>query len=167
MSVKFKLLLMLTGMFICIFGIIATFFMVIWSDLTDQGQVFVTHIVTEYANVILLFTLLLLIGPGVILYNILKAYIPPARLLAEETKLILTANPDHRVRSLGASEIRRLGSIINTFADQYQALQADVEEQIRTAHAHLKEEKNRLAALMSELTESVLVCNIEGRILLY
>jgi DNA polymerase-3 subunit epsilon len=31
----------------------------------------------------------------------------------------------------------------------------------------LAEEKNRLAALMSELALSVLVCNVEGRILLY
>jgi DNA polymerase-3 subunit epsilon len=28
-------------------------------------------------------------------------------------------------------------------------------------------EKNRLAALMSELTQSVVVCNLDGRILLY
>ena len=31
----------------------------------------------------------------------------------------------------------------------------------------VEQERNRLAALMSELTQSVLVCNLDGRILLY
>jgi len=154
-------------MFVLIFGIIATSFMVIWADLSRQEQAFIARIFIDYTNVILLFALLLVIVPGVMLYNFFKAYIPPAKLLAEETKLILTANPDHRIKRTGASEIRQLAAIINTFADHYQALQADVEAQISAAKSDVEEERNRLAALMSELTESVLVCNIEGRILLY
>jgi DNA polymerase-3 subunit epsilon len=31
----------------------------------------------------------------------------------------------------------------------------------------VQQEKNRLAALMSELTQSVVVCNLDGRIILY
>ena len=43
----------------------------------------------------------------------------------------------------------------------------DVEARIEGANRALAEEKNRLAALMSELAQSVLVCNIDGQILLY
>ncbi len=38
---------------------------------------------------------------------------------------------------------------------------------MREANAGLEQERNRLAALMSELAQSVVVCNVEGRILLY
>jgi DNA polymerase III subunit epsilon len=34
-------------------------------------------------------------------------------------------------------------------------------------HARIEQERKRLAALMSELAQSVIVCNVEGRILLY
>jgi DNA polymerase-3 subunit epsilon len=42
-----------------------------------------------------------------------------------------------------------------------------MEARIAESNARLEEERNRLAALMSELSEGVLVCNTEGRILLY
>ena len=40
-------------------------------------------------------------------------------------------------------------------------------QQILQASAHVQQERNRLAALMAELTQSVVVCNLDGRILLY
>ncbi|MCX7171586.1 MAG: exonuclease domain-containing protein, partial [Proteobacteria bacterium] len=52
-------------------------------------------------------------------------------------------------------------------AQQRDDLLSNVEAQIHLANASLGEEKNRLAALMSELTQSVVVCNLDGRILLY
>ena len=47
------------------------------------------------------------------------------------------------------------------------ALLTDVEQQIARAKASVEEEKNRLAALMSQLALGVVVCNMDGRILLY
>ena len=38
---------------------------------------------------------------------------------------------------------------------------------MREANERIEQERNRLAALMSELAQSVIMCNIEGRILLY
>ena len=46
-------------------------------------------------------------------------------------------------------------------------LQADVAAQVRQASRGIEQERNRLAALMAELTQSVVVCNLDGRILLY
>ena len=43
----------------------------------------------------------------------------------------------------------------------------DVAAQVREASRSVEEESNRLAALMAELTQSVVVCNLDGRILLY
>ena len=47
------------------------------------------------------------------------------------------------------------------------ACAADVAEQVREASRGVEQERNRLAALMAELTQSVVVCNLDGRILLY
>ncbi len=38
---------------------------------------------------------------------------------------------------------------------------------MREANERIEQERNRLAALMSELAQSVIMCNVEGRILLY
>jgi DNA polymerase-3 subunit epsilon len=63
--------------------------------------------------------------------------------------------------------VRELARAANDLAQQRDALLTDVEEQIRQAKATVEEEKNRLAALMSELAMGVVVCNLDGRILLY
>ncbi len=80
---------------------------------------------------------------------------------------MLSANPAHRAPRIGAAEIRQLAASINGFADAHEALRKDVERRVRDANARLEQEKNRLAALMSELAQSVIVCNVEGRVLLY
>ncbi len=56
---------------------------------------------------------------------------------------------------------------INCLAEANATLKADVERQVREANERIEEERSRLAALMSELAQSVVMCNIEGRILLY
>ena len=94
-------------------------------------------------------------------------YIAPPRRLIEGARIQLSANASHRVEPQGTPENRELGRIANTFAERYEDLKRDVGARIQEANAHLEEERNRLAALMSELTQSVLVCNVEGRILLY
>ena len=50
---------------------------------------------------------------------------------------------------------------------QRTALRADIDAKVREASRDVEQERSRLAALMSELTQSVVVCNLDGRILLY
>ena len=40
-------------------------------------------------------------------------------------------------------------------------------QQVDEASRNVEQERSRLAALMAELTQSVVVCNLDGRILLY
>ena len=80
---------------------------------------------------------------------------------------MLAANPAHRAPLRGAAEIRRLAESFNAFADANEALQRDVDQRVREANERIEQERNRLAALMSELAQSVIMCNVEGRILLY
>ncbi len=71
----------------------------------------------------------------------------------------------HRPR--GSAEIRRLAASLNGFADVRESLLRDVDARVREANERIEQERNRLAALMSELAQSVIMCNVEGRILLY
>ena len=67
----------------------------------------------------------------------------------------------------GTTETRALALAINELAAQRDHLRADMTQQVAQASLSVKQEKNRLAALMAELTQSVVVCNLDGRILLY
>ena len=46
-------------------------------------------------------------------------------------------------------------------------LRGDFAAQVKEASRNVEQERSRLAALMSELTQSVVVCNLDGRVLLY
>ncbi len=90
----------------------------------------------------------------------------PARLL-EQTRVLLAATGPQQLTPEGTTENRALGEAINELAAQRDHLRADMTEQIAQASRSVQQEKNRLAALMAELTQSVVVCNLDGRILLY
>ena len=104
---------------------------------------------------------------GIALHLTFARWVRPLRGIAEQARLIAMSNPKHRLVPAGGSEVRDLAASVNLLAERYQALGEDVEMRIREANALLEEEKNTLAALMSKLTQGVLVCNPDGRILLY
>jgi DNA polymerase III subunit epsilon len=94
-------------------------------------------------------------------------WVSGAARLAEEAGVLL-ANEMHRdLPARGSAETRALAEVINQLARQRSALRADVAAQVREASRGVEQERNRLAALMAELTQSVVVCNLDGRILLY
>lgn len=68
--------------------------------------------------------------------------------------------------SCGAGALA-LAAIGARLARERDALRADIERQVQQAARGIEQERSRLAALMSELTQSVIVCNLDGRILLY
>jgi len=94
-------------------------------------------------------------------------YVHQPSRLAADTTVIATVNPSHRLTEQGPKPLRRLAASVNQLAERYQREQSDVAARIAEASADLEQERNRLAVLMSELSVAVLVCNGEGRILLY
>ena len=90
----------------------------------------------------------------------------PARL-HEQAQVLLTANAAPEIEAQGSQANRGLAAAINALAHQRTQLQQDVARQIAEASRGIEQERSRLSALMAELTQSVLVCNLDGRILLY
>jgi DNA polymerase-3 subunit epsilon len=102
-----------------------------------------------------------------LLRGLFKQYVQGLMAMAETLRLMLGANRNFRVAPEGPPEVQELARAANDLAQQRDALLDDVEARIAQANASVEEEKNRLAALMSELALGVVVCNLDGRILLY
>jgi DNA polymerase-3 subunit epsilon len=94
-------------------------------------------------------------------------WVAAAARLAEEARVLLAADVEREIEPQGSAETRELAGVINRLAKQRGDLRADVAAQVREASRGVEQERNRLAALMAELTQSVVVCNLDGRILLY
>jgi DNA polymerase-3 subunit epsilon len=90
----------------------------------------------------------------------------PARLL-EETQILLAGDVQRELGAQGSPENRGLAQAVNDLVAQRTQLRQDIEARVREASQHIEQEKSRLAALMSELTQSVVVCSLDGRVILY
>ena len=112
-------------------------------------------------------TVLFVVGALYAIHRFVRAFLLDVRALAEAGRLLLGPNPERRVVPHGHPDVADLATVFNTLADRYVELQGERASEIRQARADLEEERNQLAALMSELTEGVLVCNLDGQILLY
>lgn len=104
-------------------------------------------------------TYLLLRGPG--------AYPAAARRHTADVRLLLEANPDHRLAPSGPPELDELAAGVNALADRRAAAEAGVADAVAAARGELEQERDRLAALMADLDVAVLVCSPGGRIQLY
>ena len=90
----------------------------------------------------------------------------PARL-ADATRVLVgdAAAPD--LVPQGSDALRDLTSAINGLARQRRGLQKDMARLVAEASRDVEQQRDQIAALMAELNQSVLVCNLDGRILLY
>ena len=103
----------------------------------------------------------------VLIRRLFNRYVTGMAAMVEELRLMLGSNRSFRITEEGPPELRELVRAINDLATQRDAYIDDVESQVTKAKANVEEEKNRLAALMSELAQAVVVSNLDGRILLY
>jgi DNA polymerase-3 subunit epsilon len=146
---------------------LAAMVLLVAADLSEAEQQLVLPVLRERAASIFVVALVLLAPLALIVTALVRRYASAARKLAEDARIMQTSNPGHRAPRRGSSDLRRLAAGFNAFADAHEALKKDVEKRVRDANARIEQERNRLAALMSELAQSVVVCNVEGRILLY
>jgi DNA polymerase-3 subunit epsilon len=102
-----------------------------------------------------------------LLRALFRHYVRGLHTMSEQLRLMLRANRDFRIPVQGPPEVAQLARAANDLAQQRNDLLSDVEARVVEATAIVEEEKNRLAALMSELTLGVIMCTLDGRILLY
>jgi len=96
-----------------------------------------------------------------------RFYILPLIQMVEETRVMNTVNPAHRLKIDGSREIKELSEQINACGDQVESAKHILEQTVESAKAKTEAEKNILATILAELTQGVLICDTVGRILLY
>jgi DNA polymerase-3 subunit epsilon len=136
-------------------------------QLTSAEFDFVTRLLRAHIGPILVMALILLVVCVWSLESVYRNYIRPVPKITEKVTLINTSNASYRLPREGGADIRRLCERINEAAQRYESLAQHVEQRVQQARADSEQEKNTLAAIVAELTEGVLICNPDGRILLY
>ena len=158
---------LLGGAWLLLMVLFALLLAIAGSTLSPEERALLLPIAQERIGVAAIVAIVIVLPLGIAVPPLFRRYVVAPRQLAEASRIVLSANSAHRVASQGSAENRDLAAVINQFADAYQSLQQDVAQRVREANVRIEEERNRLAALMSELAQSVVVCNVEGRVLLY
>lgn len=99
-------------------------------------------------------------------------WLVPAVQLADGLQLLLAGKSSVLSTPLdagpqAATPLHHLAAAVQSLARRHHDLQAGLQDQVDQASHHVAQERNRLAALMSELSQAVVVCNLDGSILLY
>lgn len=115
--------------------------------------------------------LLLSLGGGMAVHKAWGRWVAPPARLAELTALVVRGDGAREIPPLEGDALKGLRESINALARERGDLRADMDRRVREAldagSREIEHERSRLAALMSELTQSVVVCNLDGRVLLY
>lgn len=152
--------LLMTGPFVLTAGLV-------WVETEGADRQRLLEVIVPHLPLGALMTIMGFAVGMAVLRNLFRQYVQGLLRMAENLNLMLGANREFRVKPEGPPEVQALADRANALAAQRDALMRDVEAQIAQAKQSVEEEKNRLATLMSELTQSVVVCNLDGRILLY
>jgi DNA polymerase-3 subunit epsilon len=140
---------------------------VVWSGLTAAQRESLDAALAAQTATLVLGGVLALAGLVAILMHALGRYPATAGRLAADTRLLLGANPDHRLDTSGPAELRELAEAVNDLAERRRVAERDIAREVSAARADVEQERNRLAALMADLDVAVIVASLGGRILLY
>lgn len=96
-----------------------------------------------------------------------RLWVAPTLRMTDTTTAMIGAGSAPDIRPEGAAALQALAAAVNGLAAQRRTLSRTMADQIREAGARVAQQRDQLATLMAELAQSVIVCNAEGRILLY
>ena len=167
MKGRLRFALWVAVLFGALVALVAGVGLLAFSGLGPADREVVTRVLDERSPLLGFLAFLALFACAGVVAWLHARLVAPLAALAAQTRIVATANPEHRVPTEGGRDVAEVAAAINRLGDAYRSESADLESRIAESNARVEEERNRLAALMSELSEGVLVCNPEGRILLY
>jgi len=151
---------------ICLLWLIATGIL-IWSTLDETGRDAVTATLGPRLELLVLMWAVSLTAVGIALRWLVAYFMTAPARLVEDAQVLLGTDVKRQLKPSGSIENHRLTDLINQLVQQRETLREEMGALVEEAAHNTELEKNRLAALMSELSKSVVVCNLDGRILLY
>ena len=137
--------------------------LIVWAMLDEAGRTGFE----KALNVLVPIGMTLVGLGGFVAGRFFRSFMLAARRMTEETDLIASVNPAHRLDPAGPAHLRKLGWSINRLAGRLSESLEEQEAAVEAGRRAVEHEKERLAALMSDLAQGVIVCNLDGQILLY
>jgi DNA polymerase-3 subunit epsilon len=104
---------------------------------------------------------------GIVSAALVRQFIVPALRMTADVRLIALTNPAHRVNDIPHGPLGALAAEVNRLATHRADLTSQLDERIRSANHDIAQERDRLAALLSEIDLCVVCCNNEGIVLAY
>jgi len=167
MNAKIRFALATVVLVLLIAGPFVATALVVGGDLADEERQLFSRVMDRWLPVGGLMTVVALFLGVNLLRGLFRQYVRGLMAMAETLRVMLAANRDFRVAVDGPPEVQELARAANDLAQQRDELLRDVEARIARAKEAVEDEKNRLAALVADLPLPVIVCNLDGRILLY
>jgi DNA polymerase III subunit epsilon len=148
-------------------GALLTISVLFWQQLPDIYKKDIIFIFKEDFAYFFMAGVLIFTAFGFTLDWFFRFYIIPVNQLAEETQLMATVNPQHRIKTQGSYDVMRLGDIINRFANKQADMAESLALQKQIAKVSTETEKDILAALLEGLPQGILICNLDSQIVFY
>jgi DNA polymerase-3 subunit epsilon len=146
------------------FVILGVFF---WNDLTASERATLVSIFVGHPTFFFTAFILLIAAVGFALDGALNSYILPLKRMVEGTRIILSANPAHRLTIDGGKIPKDLADLINLLAARIETGNEDIASRVAAAREKSDREKNILSAMIAELPNGIVVSNLNHRIILY
>ena len=121
----------------------------------------------SHGMVLVLWWVLFSAGAGLLARRFYVAHVEAPARLADAARVLAGDPAAPPVPASGPAGLKALAEAVNDLAGQRRALQDDMARLVAEASRDVAFQRDQLAALMAELEQSVVVLNLEGRILLY
>lgn len=121
----------------------------------------------SHGMVLVLWWVLFSAGAGLLARRFYGAHAEAPARLADAARVLAGDPSAPPVPAFGPAGLKALAEAVNDLAAQRRALQDDMARLVAEASRDVAFQRDQLAALMAELEQSVVVLNLEGRILLY
>jgi DNA polymerase III subunit epsilon len=94
-------------------------------------------------------------------------WLQPSVALAREIELLIHANAQHRITPPADHGLGPLPAAVAALAERWRTSAARQQERLAQATAHAREQQSRLEALLRDLSDGVIACATDRRILLF
>ncbi|MFG1299753.1 exonuclease domain-containing protein [Xanthobacter sp. V3C-3] len=148
-------------------GGIALLAAAIGPEARDRVAEAVLPLVESHGALVFLWWFLAAAGAGLLMRRLYAAHVEAPARLADAIRVSAGDASAPPIVPQGSAATRAVAEAVNALAAQRSALQADMARLVAEASRNVALQRDQLAALMAELQQSVIVLNLEGRILLY
>ncbi len=140
---------------------------IVWSTLDEPQRALLTGLLNTRGTLVAMMVVVLFGALAFALRALIRHFVEPAARLGEEGMVLVRTDVARSLPMQGSAETRAITEVVNQLVAQRARLREEMGARVLEASHDIEQEKSRLAALMAELTQSVVVCNLDGRVLLY